>query len=104
LVVGYETTLASGNTLAITVQPRQSSDGDTYENLGDAVVETITGLGGGPKQTGTVEVDVNLIGAMEYLQARVTPVLSASGTDVAEVFAVWVFGGGETIPPTETDA
>jgi hypothetical protein len=104
LAVGYKTTLASGNTLAITVQPRASEDGNTYEDFGDPEVVTVTGLGGGPQQTGMVEVDVNLIGAPAYIQARVTPVLSASGVDTAEVFGVWILGGGETIPPTESDA
>lgn len=102
--VGYKTTLASGNTLAITVQPRASSDGITYEDFGDPVITTVTGLGGGPVQKGTVECDVNLIGAPAYLKLRVTPVLSASGVDTAEVFGTWVLGGGETQPETESPA
>ena len=102
--VGWQAIIASGNTLAITVQPRVSDDDVTYENFGDPVVETITGLNAGGEQRGTVEVDVNLIGAPQYLRARVTPVLSASGVDVAEVFGTWVLGGGETIPPTPSDA
>lgn len=104
LIVGYKTVLASGNTLTITAQPNDSADGITYNNLGDSVAVVVTGLGGGPVQKGTVEVDVNLIGADAYIRPTVTPVLSASGTDTAEVFAVWALGGGETIPATFEDA
>ena len=104
VVVGWKATLASGNSLVLTIQPKHSEAGSVYEDLGDEVEETITALNSGAAQTGTVEVDVNLIGAHDYIRVTATPVLSASGVDTGEVFAVWVLGGGETIPPTEEDA
>jgi hypothetical protein len=103
LIVGWKLTMPSGASCAITTVPRVSSDNNTYTDHGDANVTTVTALNSGAAQEGTIEVDVNLIGAPAYLKARTTPVLSASGSSVGEVFAVWAFGGGETIPPTESD-
>jgi hypothetical protein len=102
VVVGYKTTLASGNTLTLTAQLKDSPDGITYSNFGASASSVVTGLGGGPQQVGTLELDVNLMGADKYIRPTVTPVLSASGVDTAEIFGVYILGGGETVPPTES--
>lgn len=104
LVIGYKATMASGHTLVLTCKARGKASGGAYADLNTGTAPTITANNDGSAVTGTVEVDVNLIGAPQYLQGRVTPVLSASGSDVAEVWGAWVFGGGETIPPAETTA
>lgn len=104
LVVGWKATMASGQSLTLTVQPRHSEAGSVYEDLGDPVEEVIPALNSGAAQEGTVEVDVNLKDAHDYIRAQVAGDLTASGVSTAEVFAIWVLGGGETIPPTEEDA
>ena len=100
LVVGWKATIASGQSMAVTSVVKQSADGITYTALTDGTVATtINGLNSGAAQTGTIEVDVNLIGAHDYIRPTISATLTQSGTSTAEVFAVLVLGGGETAVP-----
>jgi hypothetical protein len=100
---GWKATMASGHTLTVTVKLRHSTDDSTYTDVdGASGVTVISALNAGGAQRGVVEQDVNLIGCHQYIKVRVTPVLSASGSDAAEVFGLLAVGGGETVPPVET--
>lgn len=102
LMVGYNGAVPSGSSLTIRARVYHADE------EGGPFVQLPAGTGGGnePDETftidslessiaGTVEVDFNLIGAKQFIQAVVTPTPS-SGT--AEVHAVFGLGGGETIP------
>ena len=103
LQIGYDLTMPSGTSCAFGLKIRHSDDDITYEDLdGASGDETVNALDSGAAQKGVVELDVNLIGAKQYIKARVTPVLTASGSSTAEIFGLLTVGGGETIPPTES--
>ena len=99
LVIGWKATIASGQSMSMFAQMKDSPDGITYTALtGGSGSTTITGLDSGAAQVGTFEVDVNLIGADAYLRPTVQASLTPSGVSVAEIFGTLIQGGGETIP------
>lgn len=95
LVINYTTTLTADATLSFGVQMRDATDdqGTGAADYGDAVAKTVvaTGESGGSTETGTVEVDIDLAGAKQYIQAQITPDLSAGATDTAAWSATMVF-------------
>lgn len=102
LQIGYKLTMASGTSASLTSTLRHStSENGTYDTL-ETTTETINANNDGSAVQGVLELDVNLIGARAWIQARVSGTLSASGVSVAEVFGLLTVGGGETIPPTES--
>lgn len=108
LVITYTTALAAGETLKFAVQFRDASDAgstgvDDYE---DAVAATVvaTGDSGGSTETGTVEIDVDLSHAKQFIQAQITPDLSRNGTDTAEWSACLILFGAGRQPMTQAIA
>ncbi|WP_370677635.1 hypothetical protein [Pleomorphomonas sp. PLEO] len=105
LVIAYTATLAATKTLAIAAQFRDATDssGTSADDYGDAIASTVvaTGPAGGGTVTGTVEVDVDLAAAREFIQAQVTPDLNASGTDTVEWSAVLLLFGTDRQPITQ---
>lgn len=98
-------TLASGHTASFMYALQDSDDDVTYADIENASGSTsLTALNSGAAQRTCAALDVDLIGARQYIRARVTPVMSHSGTDVIKIAAVWALGGGEELPPTESDA
>lgn len=104
LQVGYKATLASGHTASFVYGLTHADQDSSYVNVtGASGVTSLTGLNSGAAVYGVAELDVNLVGVKSFMKARFgPPVMSHSGTDVIEICAMWVLGGGETIPPTET--
>jgi len=101
LVVQVKTTIPSGQSLTIVSTMKDSEAGSVYADLaGGSGTSVITGLDSGAEQKTTVEVDVNLIGAKDYIRPTFTGTLTASGSSVVEISSVLVLGGGETIPAT----
>lgn len=102
LVITYTTTLQAGETLSFGVQFRDgtSAVGAAADDYGDAVPSTVvaTGESGGSTETGTVEIDIDLAAARQFVQAQVTPNLSAGGTDTAEWAAALVLFGHSRTP------
>lgn len=98
LVVQYKATLASGKSLTIVSTLKDSADGVTYAAQ-TTQTDVINGLDSGAVQKGTVEMDVNLVGAKDYIRPTIQGTLTASGSDTAEVSAVLILGGGETVIP-----
>jgi hypothetical protein len=99
LVIGYKATIASGQSMTILNVMKDSADGSNYTAMASGA-SIISGLNSGAEQKGTVELDVNLIGARDYIRPTITSTLTASGTSIAEVWGALVLGGGETIPAT----
>jgi hypothetical protein len=103
VVISYTTTLAQDETLSFTANLQDASDsgGTGAADFGTAYAKTVVATGGtgGSTETGVVEIgDFNLMTADNFIQAQITPDLSASGTDVATWGAVIVLGGAETLP------
>ena len=102
LIISYTATLADTETIsfAANLQDASAAAGTGAADFGTALASTVqaTGDTGGTTETGVVELDFNLMTADNFIQAQVTPDLSASGTDVATWAAVIVLGGAETLP------
>ncbi len=99
--VPFTATLAANETLSLvmTVQHGETAnlaDAATFATRANAVVAT--GPAGGGTVTGTVELDVNLVGASRYLRLNYTPDLSRANTDTAALSGVAVFGGADRVP------
>ena len=108
VVLTYTATLAEDETLTLASNVQDATDssgtgaadyGDSDESYSAAVVAT--GGTGGSTETGTVEYDVDLFGANQYMQAQFTPTLSASGTDTCVVAATIVMSGDDTYPASQ---
>lgn len=96
LVISYTATLQQDETLTIAANMQDASDssGTGVADYGTAYAATVVATGGtgGSTETGTVELDVDLAAAKQYVRAQFTPDLSASGTDTAIVSAVLILG------------
>jgi hypothetical protein len=118
LVINYKAVLASSETLSITATLKHcATSGGTYAALtalrgrhvkSDGTITAITLSSGAIPATvvatgsatlrGTVELDVPLSIANQYLRSTVTANLSASGTDTVALSAVLVLGGSDVCP------
>uniref|UniRef100_A4WTD3 Uncharacterized protein n=1 Tax=Cereibacter sphaeroides (strain ATCC 17025 / ATH 2.4.3) TaxID=349102 RepID=A4WTD3_CERS5 len=101
LAIPFAATLAAGKTLSLAYTLQHGNDGGlsdaaTLKSADAAVVAT--GPSGGGAVAGTFEVNVLLEGAKRYIRLNVTPDLSATGTDAAEISGVIVFGGADRLP------
>jgi hypothetical protein len=106
LQIGYKFTGASGHSASINWAIRDSADDSSYANadIGQpslhppSGVSTITANNDGSAVRGVIEVDVDLIGARQYLRPVITPTLSHSGVDTLQLSAMWALGGGDEMP------
>jgi len=101
LVIAFKAVLQATETLSIAANLQDDADGaGAGVDFGDALANAVvaTGAGGGSTEEGTVELDVNLSGAKQYLRAQFTPNLSASGTDTAIVVATLILGPKRATP------
>ena len=103
LVISYEAVLAATETLSIAanIQDATDSSGTGAADFGTAFANAVvaTGQAGGSTERGTVEIDVDLNLANQYLRSQVTPDLSASATDTAIITATFILGGAQELPP-----
>lgn len=102
LVVAYDATLAEGETLSLAANAQDAADGSGTgaADFGTAVADAVVATGGtgGSTERGTVEIDLDLTTARQYIRAQFTPNLSAANTDTARVHAVVILGGADRIP------
>lgn len=97
----YETTLASGKTLAIATTIQHSTDNSSFTDYAtEASTVVATGPSGGGVVKGVREVNVNLSSAYQYVRMNNAPDLSATVTDTAVCRGVAVFGGAAQFPAT----
>ena len=102
-VIAYTATLQAGETLKIAANLQDDADGvGVGTDFGDALASATvaTGPSGGGTRTGVIELDFDLSGANRYARLQFTPNLSASGTDVAELSAVYILAGAIDDPVT----
>lgn len=106
LVITYTTTLTAAATLSFGLNFQDSPTASGGDDYGAVVGKTVvaTGPSGGGTVTGTVEVDVDLASAREYIRAQITPDLSAGSADSAEWSAALVFFGDGRVPATKAIA
>lgn len=104
LVINYTTTLAQAATLSFAVQMQDATDssGTAVADYADAIAATVVSTGdtGGSTNTGTVEVDIDLVAARGFVRAQITPNLSAANTDTAAWSAVMILFGSDRQPLT----
>jgi hypothetical protein len=106
LQIGYKATLASGHSATVAWAIRDSEDDVTYTNVEQSTPaehpssgsSTITANNDGSAVRGVIEVDVDLMGAKQYLRPVITPTLSHSGVDTLQLSGMWALGGSEILP------
>lgn len=105
LLIAYEAALASSKTLTVAVQLQHGDDSDagdiedlaaTYDVTSRVLTEAETAT------KGVLAIDIDVSRIKRYFRVQVTPTLSASGTDTAEVTSVLVLGGASDLPAAET--
>lgn len=102
LIVEYSAALVDGGTLAaaVTFQDATASDGTGAADLESMASTTVaTANSGGQTVTGTLEVDVDLEAANEFVRAQITLVASGAGT--VAYSAVLVLYGDHRQPSTK---
>jgi hypothetical protein len=104
LVVYGVATLAANQRLEISANLQDDTAAAftaTPTDLEGTLVNKVALQAGGTPLTNapwSVRLDVNLNPARRYVRAQITPNLSASGTDTAQVNAVMVLGGQQQLP------
>ncbi len=105
LAIPFKAVLATGESLAFTVKVAESDDGSSFgadETIASAVTAVTQAAGGTCYDTYKLKVKLGADNATaprkRYLKFKVTPNLSASGTDTAIIAAVVLLGGAQTKP------
>jgi hypothetical protein len=97
MIIGYSATLAEGKTLSIAanLQDATSSGGAGVADYGTAKANGVVATGGtgGSTETGVVELDFDLSGANQFIRGQMTPDLSATATDTADLMMIIILGG-----------
>ncbi len=105
LVFVLEATLAAAAnmTLLANFQDATDASGTGAADYGTPfpVTTVLASTPGGTVFT-VVEIDVNLSSAREFVRIQFTPNLSAANTDTARCAAVWLFGGAQRGPTSNT--
>lgn len=106
IVIAYTATLADGETLSIAANAQDATDssGTGAADFGTAYSSTVVATGdtGGSTETGVVELDLDVTEANRYVRVQFTPTMSAATTDTAELAAVYVVGGADRNPVTNS--
>ncbi|MCP3060969.1 hypothetical protein LXT21_19470 [Myxococcus sp. K38C18041901] len=92
------TNCAAGQTLKATVKVAESEDGVTFgpdETLANAVTVV---AGATAPQSFCLRVDLRVANRKRFVRLKVTPDLSAAGTDTAQWGAALVLGGADEFP------
>lgn len=104
LVIVYEAVLGDGETLSFAANFQDATDanGTGADDYGDVVATQVvaTGNSGGETVDGTVEIDVDLSGAKQFVRTQATPNLSAGSTDTLKWSSVLMFYGDKYQPAT----
>jgi hypothetical protein len=107
LIISFTAALAQGATLKFGGNWQDATDGagaGAADFPGSDVIASTTaatGGTGGSTETGTVEWDLDLAAAREFIRAQVTPDLSAANTDTAAWHMDYVFFGDQRGPTTK---
>lgn len=105
LVIAFTAALGGGETLSFSGNFRDATAlaGTGAADFATAFAAAVvaTGDSGGSTETGTYEVDIDLAGARQFVQAQITPDLSAGATDTCEWTATLVLFGDHRQPSTQ---
>lgn len=103
VVINYTTALSASQTLgfAAVFQDATSGAGAGAAAFGPSVALTTAATGAGTR-TGTVEYDLDLSAARQFIRARITPDLSAGATDTFAYTVTYVLGGATDQRTTRT--
>lgn len=108
LVITFTAALGQGETLTFAANFQDADDvsGTEAADYGDLVAATVvaTGDSAGSTEKDTVEIDVDLSGAREFVRSQITPNLSRGATDTVEWSAALVFFGDKNQPATRAIA
>lgn len=104
LVIAYHAVLTDTKTLSLAVEYQESADGSSWDTAVSMLAATVvvTSAGGGAA-TGLYTFNLDLSPRKQYVRYNFTPDLSHSGTDVAEVAAVFITGGSDVVPMVTAD-
>ncbi len=102
----YTATLAEGETLSLAANIQDADDiagtgaADVSTEYLTAMAATVvaTGDSAGSTETGVYGMGVDLTKYRRYVRCQVTPDLSATATDTANLQGIAVFGGGQVLP------
>jgi hypothetical protein len=98
LVVAGRSSAAVGETLKFTVKISDSDDNSSFSS-DTTLATTVTVLAGGASpQSFVYELTLDLAAYKRYVRFKLTPDLSASGTDTAQYGATLVCGGAVSKP------
>lgn len=108
LVITYEAALADGQSLTFAGNFQDASDiaGAGAADYSDLILATIVAAANsaGSLEQGTVEIDVDLSGAKQFIRSQLTPNLSAGGTDTLKWTANLVLYGSSRQPSSKAIA
>lgn len=108
LVIVYEAALADTETLTFAGNFQDASDaaGSDAADYGTAIAATTVSSAdsAGSTNDGTIEIDVDLSAAKEFVRFQLTPNLSAGATDTLKWSATLVFFGGSRQPSSKAIA
>ncbi len=105
VVISFEAILTIGQTLSFGFNMQDATDiaGTAAADYGDVVAPTIvaTGQSGGETVDDTIEFDVDLSGANEFIRIQATPDLSAGGTDTLKWSSTLILFGDSRQPASK---
>jgi hypothetical protein len=97
--------LTATKTAVVTLKCQDSADDSSWADYVfsaagdvDPASVTLTGGAGGTTERAVLALNVDLVGARQYIRAVVTPELNASGTDTAVTSGICNLGGGPDLP------
>lgn len=102
LLVPHEANLSGSDTLTVAVQLQHGDESDASDMADLGTTYNITSATLSADGEGLLAVDIDLSGVKRYVRAQVTPTLSAGATDTAEVSSVFVLGGADELPASES--
>jgi hypothetical protein len=102
VVFPVKSVLASAKTVSLSaaLQTTADSTNGPWTNVSTLASTVVaTGGSGGSTQSGTLDFDVDLSGAKQYVRVAYTPLMSATGTDTANVYPpVLILAGQSELP------
>lgn len=98
LVIAGRTNAAASETLKVTVKISDSADNSSFGSDTTLATAVTIATGGASAQSFVYELNLNLASYRRYVRFKITPDLSASGTDTAQWGAAIVLGGAVQKP------
>lgn len=98
----HEAALTASQTLTVAVQLQHGDESDASDMADLGAAYDVTSATLSASGEGLLSFNLDLSGVKRYFRLQVTPDLSHSSTDTAEVSSVVVLGGAEDLPAAES--